>query len=120
MIRGEIVGRQPAVIYITPSQPNPWYGTIVEGQRFTAQQVYWLRVKGIDHETVEAMTVMRQATDREYYWGPGQQAPEFHFECPVLGRRADGRVKVMAPAGDVKLVFGDGWVRRPHKPRRAF
>lgn len=115
---GEMLGRQPAVLYITPSQPNPWYGGITAGKRFTREQELALAHLGINPGDAEAITVKRQATDREYSWPMGQLPPEFHFECPVLHRRPDGRVKVLSPAGFAKIVFDDGWIRRPRKARR--
>jgi hypothetical protein len=117
---GNILGRQPEVCYIIPSKPNAWYGAIVEGERFTRQQLAVLKQRSIDPETVEAITVTRNATTREYYWPAGSLAPVFQFECPVVHRRADGRVRVIAPIGDEVLVFADGWPTPPPTKRRAY
>ena len=67
----------------------------------------------IDPPTVEVITVRRQATDREMWWPIGSPPPVFAFECPVIHRRADGKVRVIAPAGMVKLVRADGWAGFP-------
>ncbi|MDR6850159.1 hypothetical protein [Sphingomonas sp. BE137] len=98
---------------VTPSNPNPWYGTIREGRRFTEQQNAKLISANKDPLTCESIEVRRNATDREYYWPTGTYPPFFAFDCPVLARMADGRVKVIAPSGQNKIVLKDGWVTRP-------
>lgn len=115
------VGRQPATPVIIPSKRQPWYGAIIEGHRFTRQQENELIKLGADIATAEAMTVKRQATDREYCWPTSQLPPVFAFECPVLAKRADGRFKVIAPSGERKIVFADGWAHRPkRRPSMGF
>jgi hypothetical protein len=121
---GEVIGRQPSCIRVTPSKaPSPWYGAIVGGektgfnghsiaggQRFTEQQVAQLIERGRDVLTVETMTVRRNSTDAEIWSGINQPRPVYEFECPVIHRRADGRVRVIAPSGAEKLVEADGWI----------
>jgi len=62
------------------------------------------------------MTVQRNAGDHEICNGTGLPGV-YQFECPVLSRRADGRVRVIAPSGVEKLVEGDGWTS-PRRSRR--
>jgi len=118
----DIIGRQPATCYITPSKPNPWYGTIIGGvadklavsggERFTAEQLRILRELGLDPATVDAITVTRNATQRELYWSKLSPTPQFQFDCPVLDRRADGRISIVAPAGLAETVDADGFAGR--------
>ena len=119
---GEILGWQPARILVTPSKtPSAWYGairgavktgfgdhSITGGARFTEQQNEALISRGMDILTAEAMTVQRNAGDHEICNGTGLPGV-YQFECPVLSRRADGRVRVIAPSGAEKLVEADGW-----------
>jgi hypothetical protein len=121
---GEVIGRQPTRIIVIPSAaPSPWYGAIVGGektgfgdhsikggQRFTEQQVEQMIKRGWDVLTAKAMTVRRNSTDAEIWSGIGQPRPVYEFECPIVHHRADGRVRVIAPSGDEKLVEGDGWI----------
>lgn len=111
------IGRQPAVMLITPSAPYSWYGTIRDNRRFTEQQNAKLITAGKDPLTCEAITVRRNATDREHYWPLGSLPPYFAFDCPVVAHMADGRVKVIAPSGENKIVLKDGWVTRPGRRR---
>ncbi|MDO7841112.1 hypothetical protein [Sphingomonas immobilis] len=111
--------RQPDRIQITPSASQPWYGWCDEGQRFTRAQLHGMKHRGIDPETVEAITVKRSATSREMWWPTNQAAPVFEFDCPVMSRRRDGRLNIMAPSGEIKPVEADGWVKRP-KARPAW
>ncbi len=127
---GEILGRQPARILVTPSKtPSAWYGairgavktgfgdhSITGGARFTEQQNEALISRGMDILTAEAMTVQRNAGDHEICNGTGLPGV-YQFECPVLSRRVDGRVRVIAPSGAEKLVEGDGWTS-PRRSRR--
>ena len=119
------VGRQPARVQIAPSKSYPWYGSIrggvadaigiKGGDRFTVQQEAELIRQGRDVPTAEALLVKRQASARELYWPLGQLPPVFAFQCPVIGHRADGKVKVISPSGDVKHVLPDGWSHRPFR-----
>ncbi len=103
------IGRQPEVRHHIPSKPNPWYGSVVEGDDLTVQQRMALADLG-DRAPAEIMTVRRYATDREMYWGTDNSVrPYFEFTCPVVRRRADGRIYVISPIGDVKLIRDDGW-----------
>ena len=126
------VGRQPALRVYTPSNPNPWHGSIiggreensaiVGGERFTYEQTRTLEEMGIDPATVEVITVKRQATAKE--WGNpdlGCLPDVFAFECPVLVRRADGKIKVISPIGNKNWVEATGWTSPPRKyPHRGF
>lgn len=104
------VGRQPETLYIIPSKPQPWYGAIVAGDALTRQQRYAMERRGLPADAA-TITVRRLASDREYYWPNGtKQRPYFEFACPIDRRRKDGRIFVIAPSGDVKLVHADGWV----------
>jgi len=124
--RVEPIGRQPARRFCTPSKPNPWYGDIVGGtkvlhaevggERFTAQQAAALRERANDPLTIATITVKRQATLREANeacWRVGELRPVFAFECPVIGRGRGGKLMVIAPAGDIKWIEGDGWAEPP-------
>ncbi len=126
------VGRQPALRVSTPSGPNPWHGTIigyevvgsaqVGGERFTGEQGRTLREMGLDPDTVEVITVRRQATPRE--WGnpdTGCLPDVFAFECPVVGRRRDGKIKVISPIGNLNWIESTGWTSPPKTtPHRGF
>ena len=118
------LGRQPAIRYITPSKaPNPWYGTIVGyttnaeaqegGDRFTLEQQHALACRGLHADTVETMTVKRQASSEEVYWMPNTLPEVFAFECPVVGQHKDGRPRVIAPSGKEMIVRPDGWTKWP-------
>jgi len=101
----------PNKAYITPSNINPWRGGRAEGARWTRSQLRQLEARGIDPAGAEGMMVRSVATERDMWWPKTELAPVFVFECPVLGRRADGRVRVISPAGMVKLVNADGSIR---------
>lgn len=119
---GEVIGRQPSFIQINPSRQYPWYGAIVGGQvvgfgghsitggeRFTEQQIATLRKRKLAADKVEAMAVRRNSTDREIYCPLNQLRGVYEFECPVVSRQADGRCRIIAPSGEIKLVEADGW-----------
>jgi hypothetical protein len=116
-----ILGRQPVTCYITPSKPNPWYGTIVGGvvarvavsggEQFTAEQSHALSERGLDAGEVETITVTRNATTRELYWPSSGRAPQFQFDCPVICRRKD-RVQIISPSGMIEWVDASGFAGR--------
>lgn len=108
------IGRQPALAKWTPSAPFLWYGSIVEGERFTQEQHAQLIRRGLSAADVPTMTVKRQAKREEHYWPFTELPPVFAFECPIIGKRGD-KVKVIAPNGDAKLVAADGWAHRPYR-----
>jgi hypothetical protein len=118
--QAQFVGRQPEVKIITPSKPNPWYGAFEEGKPFTEQQVAAMITAGITPVGCEAIEVKRNATDREYYWPLNSPPPYFAFQCPVIGRRADEKIKVISPSGSPQFVRSDGWVGAPGKPRKDY
>jgi len=115
----QIVGRHPAQMVISPSNQSPWLGWRDPGQRFTRPQLYYLRHRGFDPDTVEWIMVRRCATQREMSWSRGDPIPAFEFECPIVLRRADGRLNVLSPSGESKIVLADGWVSHPPQNRRA-
>jgi hypothetical protein len=55
------------------------------------------------------------------YWPLGSLPPVYAFACPVLQRRGSlGRLRVIAPSGEVKMVYPDGWITPPPRsPRRG-
>lgn len=119
-----VIRRQPEVLHIVPSKPNPWYGSIVEGDPLTIEQRRALAERGLAEDT-PTMIVYRQATDREMWWGLNSAPPVFEFECPIIGHRAQTKasppkVKILSPNGEAKLVFPDGWTRRPHRLNRKY
>lgn len=118
------VGRQPALRVYTPSKPNPWHGTIIDyevvnyaqtgGERFTGQQVCTLHEMELNPATVEVITVKRQPSSRE--WGVprvGELPDVFAFDCPVIERRRDGKIKVISPSGNLNWIEPTGWVSPP-------
>jgi hypothetical protein len=127
---GEIIGRQPASYIVTPSKARfPWYGTIeggektgfgghsiTGGQRFTNEQARECISRGLDVLTAPAMTVRRNVGIMELSVGTFRPVPVYQFECPIIRKMADGRVRVIAPSGDEKLVEADGWTA-PYRKR---
>lgn len=102
------VGRQPELLY----QHSPWYGSIVAGDDLTAEQRRAMAARGLSD--AQRITVRRLASQREYWWpttpGGRSERPYFEFRCPIDRHRKDGRIFVVAPGGEVKLVHADGWV----------
>jgi len=113
------MGRMPANVLISPSREYPWYGRYQADRVLTEQQYNALITAGADPTTAETITVRRNASEQELWWGTNQYPPYFEFECPVVARLADGRIKVIAPSGSNKIVLRDGWVTRPGKKRVA-
>lgn len=127
------IGRQGYHCHWTPSgkAPSPWFGTIINGiknraaqeggERFTREQLYELNARGLDPETVETMTVKRQATQDEVWFARTSMPPVFAFDCPVIGKGTEGRIRVIAPGGPTKLVQPDGWAKPPRtRPERIW
>lgn len=112
---GKLMGRQPERLYFAPSKSHPWYGTINGEDRFTVEQVRELMSLGRDPLTAEAIKVHRQATSREMWWPTDYAPPVFEFECPVITRRKDSKVKVITPSGETAWVRADGWAGFPDK-----
>lgn len=115
---GELLGRQPDLVRITPSKPYPvWCGSIVEGDNLTAQQRLAIGTRGLNPDTIEIVTVYRQADCRNEVVCPtNSPRPEYAFDCPVLARFADGRVKVLTPRGEAKIVVEEAgrlWASKP-------
>lgn len=113
--------RQPDTIVINPSRSYPWYGCWTEGDRLTHGQRAALASRAIDADTVEIITVRRHATTQEMWWPTNQPPPVFEFDCPVLGRQRDGRIRIIAPSGEQALIEGDGWttVQSSNRARRT-
>lgn len=106
IILGEVIGTMPdpSTLRIAPTGSYPWYGYWSPGQRLTDQQQAACALHGIDPAALEIVQVRREATHAEMWRPTGAPAPLYAFDCPVLTRRADGRVKVIAPSGEAKLV----------------
>lgn len=115
---GKLMGRQPVPCQWTPSKSQPWYGIIIEGERFTKQQLHILKRRAIDPATAEAITVTRYADMTETWWPSRSPKPIFQFECPVVHRCHDGRIRVVRPDGTEGLVYADGWNTPPPTKRR--
>lgn len=101
--------RQPDTIVINPSRSYPWYGRWTEGDRLTHGQRAAMAKASIDADSVEIIAVRRYATAQELWWPTTQPRPVFEFDCPVLGRQRDGRIRIIAPSGEQALIQGDGW-----------
>lgn len=128
------VGRQPSVRQVSPSVRTPWYGNVVGyrnvdgiqvgGERWTTQQAAAILQRGLDPLTCEAMEVRRQAVNAEIWIPVGDLPAVFAFDCPIIQRMASGKVKVIAPDGQPKIVFANGWghhpIRRPSQPEDGF
>ena len=80
---------------ITPSKPDYWSGTFVEGQLYSLEQSAAMarrRILAAQYHTV----VLKPA--RTSIWGPPPEAVE--MKCPVINRRRDGTaVEVITPSG---------------------
>ncbi len=127
------IGRQPYHRKVTPSNPNPWYGTIEHGEvvsqaagpiaiaggaRFTSEQMHAMAVAGIRPDTAEVIQVRRQACKVNEICVPlGELPPVFAFDCPVLDLHGE-KVRVIAPSGQRKLIAQDGWALRPQVTAR--
>lgn len=101
---------------ITPSAINPWYGNWAEGSLYTRQQLHQLKMLGLDPDTVDHLDVHVKVTAKEAWWPTTKTTPIRRIPCPVVGHRLD-RIKVVSPAGHVKLVYAGGHIVRP-KPQR--
>ena len=115
---GPLLGRQPDVIRITPSKPYPtWSGSIVESDNLTVEQRMAIAQLGLNPDAIEIVTVHRQADCfSEVVCPANSPRPEFAFDCPVLSRGSDGRVKVIAPRGVAKFVTEEAgrlWATKP-------
>jgi hypothetical protein len=121
----KVLGRQPSIMKWTPSKGLPWYygdirgfteenGAQIGGERFTVEQQLSMAVHGIAPDTRQTMTVYRQATDQEWWWGSGSLPPRFAFECPIVTLRPDLRLTIIAPDGRTMPVYQDGWAKRPN------
>lgn len=119
MTNPDILGRQPNPCFITPSNPNPWYGTIVAGRTLTAQQEAALNKAGVDPAVCECILVTRNATHREAWWPKTSPAPQFQFPCPIVSRRRDGRINIISPSGLPAIVDADGFAGRTPSPKKG-
>ena len=105
-VTGAVIGSMPdpANLRIAPSRSYPWYGYWSPGAQLTDEQIAAAGRAGLDLTAAEIVEVRREATNDEMYRPTGSPAPVYAFHCPVLQRRADGGVKVIAPSGVAKLV----------------
>lgn len=125
-IHGRVfLGRRPATIRWTPSKPIPWWAAVwQEGRRFTAEQEQALIALGRDPVTAEALEVVREidlyADEAGGVLRIGELRPVYAFDCPVIGKGAAGKVRVIGPNGKPRDVQPDGWANKPHpKPYRG-
>ncbi|WP_419808359.1 hypothetical protein [Sphingomonas sp.] len=110
-----MLGRRPAMVKWTPSKPLPWWlGGWREGHDFTIEQEERLIQLGRDPVTAERMTVRREQ-DLYTEGAPNLNTwiPIYEFACPVLARRADDKVTIIAPDGTTKHIRADGWAAKP-------
>jgi hypothetical protein len=103
--------------YVTPSNINVWFGSWREGRLLTAQQERKLCALLLDPATVDTMEVQVVASAREWSWDGREKAPVRLITCPIIGRGAE-RIRVIAPHGEVKLVYPGGHLTRPRPPRK--
>lgn len=115
-LRGKPLGLpQPEIANYRPSKTTLWYGDRDGVDQLTKQQRHACAMRGVDADDAERQTVRRYASQEEHYWPVCSWNPKalprpfFEFQCPILQRRADGRIKVIAPNGDAALVREDGW-----------
>lgn len=102
----------PEVAYITPSKHNSWRGAKTPGARFTHRQMAAMEAAGIDPDTVETVRCRSTASPRELYWPTTEANPVYVFECPVIEHLANGFRRVIAPAGDRRIVHESGRLKR--------
>ena len=98
---------------IAPSKVSTdyWYGSWVNNQVLTWEQIRELRKLKIEVASVETMLVYVTCGDMVV---PNSLRPTPHraIRCPVIGRRTD-RVKVITPNGHGKFVWPDGYLTKP-------
>ena len=85
---------------ISPSNINLWEGERETGARFTAGQIKWAGIVGLDLETCEAHTV-----DLNYSRGVGYPADIVRVECPIVIKTPTS-LKILTPYGHAI------WVKR--------
>lgn len=111
----KVIGRRPEVVKWTPSKGLPWWiGTWRDDHRFTVEQERTLLELGRDPVTHEAVTVTREACIyNEVAPMLREWIPVFQFECPLIGRRSDGKLSIIAPDGSRRHIRGDAWATKP-------
>lgn len=97
---------------ITPSSPDPWFGSWDGDAILTREQLAGLKARHLDPETTERVGVTIRTTMAQLWVPLDQKQPWRLIPCPIVQLREDGRVKVIAPNGERKLVYIDGSVRR--------
>lgn len=101
-----------------------WEGRYAEGARFTHEQLYAMRVRGLDAERSDWLHVVAAGQPgRIYLTQPGIFMREIVYfyrrlACPIVGKRGD-RLRVIAPNGAEKLVYADGSLTRSRARRAA-
>jgi hypothetical protein len=106
-----------AAYYVTPSNIDAWFGKWLPGRVLTVQQENKLRALLLDPAAIDTMEVQVTARAREWVWNAREPAPVRLITCPIIGRGAE-RIRVIAPHGEVKLVYSGGHLRRPRSAWR--
>ena len=100
---------------ITPSNISPWFGTWEGDAVYTLQQIAIVKAMGKDIDALDHIDVRVPVSDRDV-WAPLGTKMVHLVRCPVIQRRpSDGRLKVITPIGDAKLVWPDGRIRKPKR-----
>lgn len=90
---------------VAPSQPDPWTGTPVAGQRFTGEQLRRLREGGHDPDRVAVREVPLEVPNRQF---PLSATDTIIAHCPIIARTRRSapraRVLIITPAGDQMWV----------------
>lgn len=109
---------QPANFRVTPSKPvNPWCSQWLAGDHYSRHQRAVMQRDRIDPETVGFIRVKRSAVQTETWFPKGYPAPVHEYDCPILQRRLDGKLRILSPAGVPVIVLDDGWVAVPRQVR---
>jgi hypothetical protein len=97
---------------IVPSRPDPWFGRWAPGSTLTEEQLHQLAQRGLDPDT-ERLDVHVSVSQAQLWMPLGEKQPWRLVPCPIVGRMKDGRLKVVAPNGERKLVYATGELRKP-------
>jgi hypothetical protein len=97
---------------VVPSRPDPWFGRWAPGSVLTEEQLDQLAQRGLDPDT-EQLDVHVSVSQAQLWVPLGDKRPWRLIPCPIVGRMKDGRLKVVAPNGERKLVWPTGELRKP-------